>query len=180
MTAPGTVPIARSASGLGSGLRPSAAWSLNPLGSFNSPPMKAALPATPPSHLRARGSPTSGPEKRPYYYAAPEAGAAEGADRLRRSPFFPAPRPVALYGAQGAPRAPLNSPGEQPQNPRKQAEIRVFHTVETFFPLSLVVNANETLFYPADDRSAGLLIHTSCGTLSAFGGPFTNRSGCSE
>ena len=63
MTAPGTVPTARSASGLGSGLRPSAAWSLNPLGIFNSPPMKAAPPATPPSHLRARRSPTSGPEK---------------------------------------------------------------------------------------------------------------------
>ena len=47
------------------------------------------------------------------------------------------------------------------------------------FPRTLVVNANETLFYPADDRSAGLLIHTSCGTLPAFGGPFTNRSGCS-
>ena len=62
-TAPGTVPTARGASGLGSGLRPSAAWSLNPLGIFNSPPIKAAPPATPPSHLRARGSPTSGPEK---------------------------------------------------------------------------------------------------------------------
>ena len=37
--------------------------SLNPLGIFNSPPIKIAPHATPPSHLRARRSPTSGPEK---------------------------------------------------------------------------------------------------------------------
>jgi len=42
-TAPGTVPTARGASGLGSGLRPSAAWSLNPLGIFNSPRSRTSL-----------------------------------------------------------------------------------------------------------------------------------------
>ena len=42
-TAPGTVPTARTRSGLGSGLRPSAAWSLNPLGNFNSPRNRASL-----------------------------------------------------------------------------------------------------------------------------------------
>jgi len=62
-TAPGTVPTARGASGLGSGLRPSAARSLNPLGIINSPPIKTASRATPPFRLSARGSPTSRPEK---------------------------------------------------------------------------------------------------------------------
>ena len=65
MTAPGTVPTAQTRSGLGSGLRPSAAWSLNPLGSINSPPIKSALPATPPSHLRAREIPDLATRKRP-------------------------------------------------------------------------------------------------------------------
>ena len=36
-TAPGTVPTARTRSGLGSGLRPSAAWSPNPLGIITAP-----------------------------------------------------------------------------------------------------------------------------------------------
>ena len=86
-TAPGTVPTAQTRSGLGSGLRPSAAWSLNPLGIFNSPPIKSAPPATPPSHLRARRPPDLAARKTAAPYAAPEAAAAEGADRLRRSPF---------------------------------------------------------------------------------------------
>ena len=42
-TAPGTVPTARTRSGLGSGLRPSAAWSLNPLGIINSPLSRSSL-----------------------------------------------------------------------------------------------------------------------------------------
>ena len=42
-TAPGTVPTAQTRSGLGSGLRPSAAWSLNPLGIFNSPLSRSSL-----------------------------------------------------------------------------------------------------------------------------------------
>ena len=41
--APGTVPTARTRSGLGSGLRPSAAWSLNPLGIINSPRIRSSL-----------------------------------------------------------------------------------------------------------------------------------------
>ena len=61
---------------------------------------------------------------------------------------------------------------DQPSQPHKERTRYEFLN-------ALVVNANETLFYPADDRSDGLLIHTSCGTASAFGGPFTNRSGCS-
>ena len=43
MTAPGTVPTAQTRSGLGSGLRPSSAWSLNPLGIFNSPRIRLSL-----------------------------------------------------------------------------------------------------------------------------------------
>ena len=73
-------------------------------------------------------------------------------------------------------------PRKRPIYNKSQRIQPVFHAMETYlasFPRSLVVNANETLFYPADDRSDGLLIHTSCGTASAFGGPFTNRSGCS-
>ena len=69
------------------------------------------------------------------HYGAPETAAPECAARLRRAPFFSAPRSVALYGSQEAPRAPLNSPGEQLDNPRKQPEFRVFHSVDKFFPL---------------------------------------------
>ena len=68
-------------------------------------------------------------------YTAPEAAAVEGAAQLRWAPFFPAPRSVARYDSHGAPRAPLNSPGEQPVHPRKQPETRVFHSVDKFFPL---------------------------------------------
>ena len=62
-TAPGTVPTARTRSGLGSGLRPSAAWSLNPLGIINSPPIKIASRAPPPFRLNARETPDLVPEK---------------------------------------------------------------------------------------------------------------------
>ena len=114
-TAPGTVPTAQARSVLGSclsALRGSVSQSSEIF--FNSPWIKPAPHATPPSHLRARRSPTSGPEKRSRHYAAPEAAAAKGAARLRRAPFFLAPSVGALYGAQRAPRAPLNSPRKQP------------------------------------------------------------------
>ena len=62
-TAPGTVPTARTRSGLGSGLRPSAAWSLNPLGIINSPLIKIASRAPPPFRLNARETPDLVTEK---------------------------------------------------------------------------------------------------------------------
>ena len=52
-----------------------------------------------------------------------------------RASFFSATRSGALYGSHGAPRAPLNSPGEQLESPRKQPKNRVFHSVDKFFPL---------------------------------------------
>ena len=109
--APGTVPTAQARSGLGSCLSALRGYDFSISGVFfNSPQIKPAPHATPPSHLRAREIPDLAARKWPRHYAAPEAAAAEGAARLRRAPFFSAPRSVALYGAQGAPRAPLNSP----------------------------------------------------------------------
>lgn len=49
----------------------------------------------------------------------------------------------------------------------------------TGIPHPLAPNAHETHSFPSLDKSAGLLTHVSCGTLSAFGRPFTNRPGCS-
>ncbi len=55
---------------------------------FITPRLNHAPHATPPSHLRARRSPTSGPENRSRHYAAPAAGTAKGAARLHRAPIF--------------------------------------------------------------------------------------------
>ena len=121
MTAPGTVPTARTRSGLGSGLRPSAAWSPNPLGTINSPPIKIASRAPPPFRLTAREIPDLATGKTAAHYGATEAAAPECAARLRRAPFFPVPRSVARYGSHGAPRASLPSPRRTARKPPKTA-----------------------------------------------------------
>ena len=116
-------------------MRPAAVWSPNPRIFLTAPGVNPRSPATPPFRLNAREIPDLVTGKTVAHYGAPEAAAPECAARLRRAPFFSVPRSVARYGSHGAPRAPLNSPGEQPANPRKQPEIRVFHSVDKFFPL---------------------------------------------
>lgn len=73
-------------------------------------------------------------------YAAPEAGTAEGIARLRRAPFFPAPRSVACYGSHGAPRAPLNSPERTAQKPPKTACYPSFPQCGKSFSIACVEN----------------------------------------
>ena len=110
MTAPGTVPTAQARSGLGVGLASRRGMVSQSSDIFNSPRIKTSLARNAPSHLRAREIPDLAARKTAVPYASPGAGAAEGTARLRRAPFFPAPRPVAFYDAQGALRAPRNSP----------------------------------------------------------------------
>ncbi len=66
-------------------------------------------------------SPALSKEFNAQIYLKPEIHSAPGSDKDRLGPatvaVFPASRSGALYGSHGAPRAPLNSPGEQPHNP---------------------------------------------------------------
>ena len=120
-TAPCTVPTAQSAPGLGAGLWPAAVWSLNTQEFLTAPGLDPRSHASPPFRLSAREIPALVARKTVVPYAAPEAGTAKGTARLRRAPFFSASRSVARYDSHGAPRAPLNSLGEQPENPLKRA-----------------------------------------------------------
>jgi len=83
--------------------------------------------------------------KRPRHYAAPEAGAAEGADRLRRSPFsrplgrarstaHKGRRVLRSTAPENSPKTPENSPKSEFSTPWK----KFFHCVEKspkVFPL---------------------------------------------
>ena len=129
----------------GRACRHSAESSLNPLEIFNSPPLIHAPHAAPPFRLRARRTPDLAARKRPATYAAPEAAAAEGADRLRRSPFS---RPLgrARSTAHKGRRvlrstAPANSPKTPENSPNTEFSTlwkHFFHCVEKslkVFPL---------------------------------------------